>query len=44
MTDEILVDGYQSYTDAEELDFDENSDSEFPTTPVSIAFTWALGC
>lgn len=44
MADETLVDGYRIYTDAEELAFEDNGDDEAPSTPVSIIFTWALGC
>ena len=47
MADEKLVDGYQAYTDAEELELDENGDEENPSTPwcvVSIVVTASAGC
>ncbi|MEH1018000.1 LxmA leader domain family RiPP, partial [Micromonospora sp. CPCC 206060] len=50
MADEKLMDGYQSYTDAEELAFEEAGDSEAPTTPgivltvASLIHTIYTGC
>ncbi|MBO4204804.1 LxmA leader domain family RiPP [Micromonospora sp. CPCC 206060] len=47
MADEQLIDGYQAYTDAEELTFDQHGDEESPSTPwcvLSIVVTVAGGC
>ncbi|MGN9843452.1 LxmA leader domain family RiPP [Nonomuraea jiangxiensis] len=47
MAEKDLVDGYEAYTDAEELAFDEAGDEESPSTPwciASIVITASAGC
>ncbi|MEH1017999.1 LxmA leader domain family RiPP [Micromonospora sp. CPCC 206060] len=49
MADEKLMDGYQAYTDAEELNFAEVGDAELPTTTVfltvtTVGATFVMGC
>ncbi|MEV0583890.1 LxmA leader domain family RiPP [Nonomuraea sp. NPDC050310] len=47
MAEKDLVDGYNAYTDSEEIAFDENANEESPSTPwcvVSIVVTASAGC
>jgi hypothetical protein len=47
MAEKDLVDGFEAYTQPEELAFDENGDEENPSTPwcvASIVITASAGC